>query len=79
MKCQGILTGADAAEVARLGADGVIVSNHGGRQLDGTDGAIECVAECVAMVTATGAQCDVLFDSGEIVTIDARCVLLHTS
>ncbi|MBP0598018.1 alpha-hydroxy-acid oxidizing protein [Herbaspirillum sp. LeCh32-8] len=33
---KGILNGADAARVHQLGADGVIVSNHGGRQLDGS-------------------------------------------
>jgi L-lactate dehydrogenase (cytochrome) len=32
---KGILDPADALEAAKLGADGIIVSNHGGRQLDG--------------------------------------------
>eukprot|EP00038_Savillea_parva_P001356 m.103399 g.103399 ORF g.103399 m.103399 type:complete len:324 (-) comp10477_c0_seq2:470-1441(-) len=59
---KGIMTGEDAALAAAAGADGIMVSNHGGRQLDGTDGAIECVAECVDAVSGT--PCEVLFDSG---------------
>ena len=72
---KGVLSGEDAARVARLGADGVIVSNHGGRQLDGTDGAIEHVAECVSAVAATGAACDVMFDSGELANTMSTCMM----
>lgn len=34
---KGILDAEDALEAVRLGADGIVVSNHGGRQLDGTE------------------------------------------
>lgn len=45
---KGILDPDDAAEAVALGADGIIVSNHGGRQLDGvisTAGALPAIAE----------------------------------
>ena len=48
---KGILTADDARRAVELGADGVVVSNHGGRQLDGTSpsiAALEGVAEAVA-------------------------------
>jgi isopentenyl diphosphate isomerase/L-lactate dehydrogenase-like FMN-dependent dehydrogenase len=41
--------------------DGVIVSNHGGRQVDGSVAAIDALA---GVVDAVGAHMDVLFDSG---------------
>jgi isopentenyl diphosphate isomerase/L-lactate dehydrogenase-like FMN-dependent dehydrogenase len=41
--------------------DAIIVSNHGGRQLDGTDGTIECVQECVA---GADGRCEVYVDGG---------------
>jgi L-lactate dehydrogenase (cytochrome) len=47
---KGILDAEDAAEAAALGADGIIVSNHGGRQLDGvpsTARALPAIAEKV--------------------------------
>jgi len=44
-----------------LGVDGVVVSNHGGRQLDGVRSAIEVLPEIVA---AVGQQTSVLMDGG---------------
>jgi L-lactate dehydrogenase (cytochrome) len=47
---KGILDPADAREAAKLGADGIIVSNHGGRQLDGvrsTVSALPAIADAV--------------------------------
>ena len=41
---KGVLNGEDALEAARSGADAVIVSNHGGRQLDGVSSSIASVA-----------------------------------
>jgi len=52
--------GADAV-LADLGVDGIIVSNHGGRQLDGLPGSLEVLPE---VVDAVGARIDVLFDGG---------------
>lgn len=58
---KGIMTAEDVAIAAGVGVDGVIISNHGGRQLDGTDGPIEIVAECVE---AAAGRCDVFMDGG---------------
>ncbi|MDQ0250323.1 L-lactate dehydrogenase (cytochrome) [Sphingomonas kyeonggiensis] len=58
---KGILDPEDARDAARLGADGIVVSNHGGRQLDGalsTARALPSVAEAVR------GQLAVLADSG---------------
>jgi len=58
---KGILDPEDARDAARLGADGIVVSNHGGRQLDGalsTARALPSVAEAVR------GQLTVLADSG---------------
>lgn len=58
---KGVLTGDDARRAVDLGADGVVVSNHGGRQLDGVPATIDVLPEVVA---AVGDSVDVLFDSG---------------
>jgi L-lactate dehydrogenase (cytochrome) len=51
----------DAIIAAKLGTDGIIVSNHGGRQLDGAPATIDMLAP---IVDAVGNTCDVYFDSG---------------
>lgn len=58
---KGILDAEDARIAASLGVDGVVVSNHGGRQLDGVRSAIEVLPEIVA---AVGEQTSVLMDGG---------------
>ena len=58
---KGILTVADARLAAEHGADGVVVSNHGGRQLDGALAAIDVLPE---IADAVGDHIAVLFDSG---------------
>lgn len=58
---KGILCAEDARLAARHGVDGIIVSNHGGRQLDGAVPSLEVLPE---IVDAVGAQLTVLFDSG---------------
>ncbi|WP_416978428.1 alpha-hydroxy acid oxidase [Streptomyces sp. T028] len=58
---KGILTGADSARAVSAGADAVIVSNHGGRQLDGAPASLEALPEVVA---AAGGACTVLLDGG---------------
>ncbi|MFY1671408.1 alpha-hydroxy acid oxidase [Plantactinospora sp. WMMB334] len=58
---KGILSADDARRAADCGADGIVVSNHGGRQLDGAAASAECLAEVRASV---GRRCTVLFDSG---------------
>ncbi len=58
---KGIQTGADAALAVEHGAAGVIVSNHGGRQLDGVPATLDILPE---VVEAVGGRCEVLMDGG---------------
>ncbi|MDT3444642.1 alpha-hydroxy acid oxidase [Pseudofrankia sp. BMG5.37] len=58
---KGILTGADAVAAARAGAAGILVSNHGGRQLDAVPAALDQLPEIVA---ALGGRVPVALDSG---------------
>ena len=58
---KGILNADDARAAVRIGADGIVVSNHGGRQLDGALSSVR-VLPCVA--DAVGDRCTVLADSG---------------
>jgi L-lactate dehydrogenase (cytochrome) len=58
---KGVLTGNDARRAADSGAHGVVVSNHGGRQLDGVPATLTMLPEVVA---AAGDQIEVLVDSG---------------
>ena len=59
---KGILHPDDARRAVDLGAEGIYVSNHGGRQLDGTAATIDCLAPVVA---AVGESVPVFLD-GEI-------------
>lgn len=47
---KGILTGEDAEMAVNAGADGIIVSNHGGRQLDGALSTLDALPDVVASV-----------------------------
>ncbi len=58
---KGLLDPDDARRAVDAGADGVQVSNHGGRQLEAAPSAIECLPP---IVEAVGAETAVLFDSG---------------
>lgn len=58
---KGILDPRDAVRAVDVGADAVVVSNHGGRQLDGAPASITALAAVVAEV---GQRCQVLMDSG---------------
>jgi len=58
---KGVLHPDDARLAVEVGAQGVIVSNHGGRQLAALPPAIDCLA---AVVEAVGGQMPVLFDGG---------------
>lgn len=78
---KGILHDEDARRAADAGVDGVIVSNHGGRQVDG---AIATLDALPGIVDAIGDRCTVLFDSGircgadafKALALGARAVLL---
>jgi isopentenyl diphosphate isomerase/L-lactate dehydrogenase-like FMN-dependent dehydrogenase len=58
---KGICSVQDAELAAEHGMDGIIVSNHGGRQVDGAIGALDALP---AVVQAVGERLTVLFDSG---------------
>ncbi len=58
---KGIQHPDDAKKAINHGADGIIVSNHGGRQLDGAVGALDTLAEIADVV---GEKTTILFDSG---------------
>lgn len=58
---KGIVRGDDAMLAVEAGADMVVVSNHGGRQLDGARGSLDCLPE---VVQAVGHRCEVWMDGG---------------
>jgi len=58
---KGILDAEDAKIAAASGADAIVVSNHGGRQLDGTTSSIRALPE---IADAVGDRTEVLFDGG---------------
>ena len=58
---KGVLHPDDARRAADLGMDGVVVSNHGGRQVNGAIGAADALP---AVARAVGERLTVLFDSG---------------
>jgi 4-hydroxymandelate oxidase len=58
---KGILTAEDAALAVEHGANGIIVSNHGGRQLDSAPATIEALPE---VVDAVAGRCEVYLDGG---------------
>ncbi len=78
---KGILHPDDARKAADHGVEGVIVSNHGGRQMDGALAALDALPEVVA---AVGDELTILVDSGirtaadvfKAVALGARAVLL---
>jgi L-lactate dehydrogenase (cytochrome) len=58
---KGILDAEDARQATRIGVDGIIVSNHGGRQLDG---ASSTIAALPPIADAIGGEIPVLLDGG---------------
>jgi L-lactate dehydrogenase (cytochrome) len=58
---KGVMDAEDARFALAAGADAVVVSNHGGRQLDGAPSSIAVLPE---IVDAIGGRCEVLFDGG---------------
>ncbi|MBR0754212.1 alpha-hydroxy-acid oxidizing protein [Bradyrhizobium jicamae] len=58
---KGILDVEDAELAAKTGAQAIVVSNHGGRQLDGAPSSIEVLPE---IVDAVGSQLEIMFDGG---------------
>lgn len=78
---KGVLRGDDAALAVEAGAAGIVVSNHGGRQLDTAVATIDALPE---VVQAVGGQAEVLIDGGirrgtdivKCVALGARAVML---
>jgi isopentenyl diphosphate isomerase/L-lactate dehydrogenase-like FMN-dependent dehydrogenase len=78
---KGVLTGEDARRALDAGAAGVIVSNHGGRQLDGVPATLRALPE---IVKAVNGQAEVLMDGGirrgsdivKAICLGARAVLI---
>ncbi len=78
---KGILSAEDAQLAAEHGVDGIVVSNHGGRQLDTTLPAIEALPD---VVEAVAGRCEVYMDGGirrgtdvlKALALGARAVLL---
>jgi L-lactate dehydrogenase (cytochrome) len=58
---KGIMSVADAKRAAEIGCTGIVVSNHGGRQLDGSRASFDQLGE---IVDAVGDRIDVLMDGG---------------
>jgi L-lactate dehydrogenase (cytochrome) len=58
---KGIMSVADAKRAVEIGCTGIVVSNHGGRQLDGSRASFDQLAE---IVDAVGDRIDVMMDGG---------------
>lgn len=84
MIIKGILDPQDARDAVSFGADGIVVSNHGGRQLDGVPSTAHALPE---IAQAVGGDLTVLADSGvrsgldvvRMLALGARAVLLGRS
>lgn len=78
---KGVLDPEDARRAAEVGVDGVIVSNHGGRQLDSVPSTVRALPE---IVDAVGGQVEVLADGGirtgldvvKMIALGAKAVLV---
>jgi L-lactate dehydrogenase (cytochrome) len=81
MVLKGVLHPDDARTALALGMDGIIVSNHGGRQLDGSVPPLHALP---AIVDAVGGRMEVMLDSGvrrgtdviKALALGARCVFV---
>jgi len=58
---KGIMSVEDAKKAVEIGCSGIVISNHGGRQLDGSRSSFDQLSE---IVDAVGDQIDVIMDSG---------------
>jgi 4-hydroxymandelate oxidase len=78
---KGVLTAEDAELACKHGAAGIVVSNHGGRQLDGVSATLDALPEVVEVV---GGRAEILLDGGirrgaavvKALALGARAVLV---
>jgi 4-hydroxymandelate oxidase len=78
---KGILTGEDAVLATEAGVEGIVVSNHGGRQLDGVAASLDALPE---VVEGAGDRAEILLDGGirrgtdvvKALALGARAVLV---
>jgi len=78
---KGVTTADDARRAVDEGAEGIVVSNHGGRQLDGVPGSIRTLP---GIVEAVHNRCEIIFDGGirrgsdivKAIALGAKAVLL---
>jgi 4-hydroxymandelate oxidase len=81
---KGIVRGDDAVRAAEEGAAGIVVSNHGGRQLDTAPATIDVLPEIADALSARGHRIEVLVDGGvrrgtdvvKALALGARAVLV---
>ena len=64
MVLKGVLHPDDARQAVAAGVDGILVSNHGGRQVDRSVAALDALPGVVDAVREAGSAMPVLFDSG---------------
>ncbi|MBD1388651.1 FMN-dependent L-lactate dehydrogenase LldD [Neiella sp. HB171785] len=84
MIIKGILDADDAKDAVRFGADGIVVSNHGGRQLDGT---LSTTKALPAIADAVKGDLKILVDSGirngldvvRMIAMGADCTMIGRS
>jgi L-lactate dehydrogenase (cytochrome) len=78
---KGVMTREDAGQAIEAGVDGIVVSNHGGRQIDGVSSTLDVLPEIVDEV---GGRAEVLMDGGirrgtdvmKALALGARAVLI---
>jgi len=78
---KGVMTAEDAVIAVEHGVDGVVVSNHGGRQLDGVSGTLDALPE---VAEAVAGRAEILLDGGvrrgtdvvKALALGARAVLI---
>ena len=78
---KGIVTREDAVEAVNVGVEGIVVSNHGGRRLDGMPASIDVLED---IATAVNGRTEILLDSGvrrgtdvlKAIALGAKAVLI---
>jgi isopentenyl diphosphate isomerase/L-lactate dehydrogenase-like FMN-dependent dehydrogenase len=84
MVVKGVMGAADARRAVDAGADGIVISNHGGRQLEGAPATIDVLPEIADALAAQGHRIEVLMDGGirrgtdilKALALGARAVLV---